>query len=176
MQCSNSIQSNNKLKQTILKQHYLLINLCLKINATGNPGCTLFNSECTISAGNTLRVGRGSRRNTTPVDSTRTQVRVQLPTSADNATLLAFAAERRAAAPLLPGSRRCRLISPAGAQQQTRRQRRAVEWSSNDLVHPIVVWVVTKWSKVNTTATTAAGALMRDATKCRLYTATQRLS
>jgi len=37
----------------------------------------------------------------------------------------------------------------------------------NDLVHPIVVWVVTIWSKVNTTA---AGALMRDATKCRLYT------
>ena len=48
--------------------------------------------------------------------------------------------------------------------------------SSNDLVHPIVLWVVTKWSKVNTTATTTAGALMRDATKCRLYTATQRLS
>jgi len=24
--------------------------------------------------------------------------------------------------------------------------------SSNDLVHPIVLWVVTKWSKVNTTA------------------------
>ena len=35
----------------------MLINLCLKINATGNPGCTLFNSECTISAGNTLRIG-----------------------------------------------------------------------------------------------------------------------
>ena len=30
-----------------------------KINATGNPGCTLFNSECTISAGNTLRIGAG---------------------------------------------------------------------------------------------------------------------
>ena len=45
------------LEQTIWKQHYLLINLCLKINATGNPGCTLFNSECTISAGNTLRIG-----------------------------------------------------------------------------------------------------------------------
>ena len=42
--------------------------------------------------------------------------------------------------------------------------------SSNDLVHPIVVWVVTIWSKVNTTTTTAAGALMRDATKCRCYT------
>ena len=28
-----------------------------KINATGNPGCTLFNTECTISAGNTLRIG-----------------------------------------------------------------------------------------------------------------------
>jgi len=30
-----------------------------KINATGNPGCSLFNSECTISAGNTLRIGPG---------------------------------------------------------------------------------------------------------------------
>jgi len=49
------------------------------------------------------------------------------------------------------------------------------ERSSDDLVHPIVLWVVTKRSKVNTTATTTAGALMRDATKCRLYTATQRL-
>ena len=28
-----------------------------KINATGNPGCTLFTSECTISARNTLRIG-----------------------------------------------------------------------------------------------------------------------
>jgi len=28
------------------------------MNATGNPGCTLFNSECTISAGNALRIGR----------------------------------------------------------------------------------------------------------------------
>jgi len=33
--------------------------LCLEINATGNPGCTLFNSECTISAENTLRIGPG---------------------------------------------------------------------------------------------------------------------
>ena len=33
------------------------------INATGNPGCTLFNSECTISAGNTLRIGAGSWSN-----------------------------------------------------------------------------------------------------------------
>ena len=39
--------------------------------------------------------------------------------------------------------------------------------SSNDFVHPIVVWVVTKWSKVNTMATTTAGALMRDATVYR---------
>jgi len=38
----------------------LLINLCLKINATGNPGCTLFNSECT--AGNTLRIGPAAMR------------------------------------------------------------------------------------------------------------------
>jgi len=30
-----------------------------KINATGNPGCTLFNSKCTISAKNTLRIGPG---------------------------------------------------------------------------------------------------------------------
>jgi len=30
------------------------------MNATGNPGCTLFNSECTISAGNTLRIGPGA--------------------------------------------------------------------------------------------------------------------
>jgi len=33
-----------------------------KINATGNPGSTLFNSECTISAGNTLRIGPDRRR------------------------------------------------------------------------------------------------------------------
>jgi len=39
------------------------------------------------------------------------QVCVQLPTPADNATLLAFAAERRAAA--APGGRRDRSISPA---------------------------------------------------------------
>jgi len=38
-----------------------------------------------------------------------------------NATLSASAAECRAAAPLLLGARRCRLISrPQGAQQQTR--------------------------------------------------------
>ena len=34
----------------------MLINLCLKINATINPGCTLFNLECTFSAKNTLRI------------------------------------------------------------------------------------------------------------------------
>jgi len=39
-----------------------------------------------------------------PID--RKQVSVELPTSADNETLLAFAAERRAAAPLLVGARR----------------------------------------------------------------------
>ena len=33
-----------------------------KINATGNPGCTFFNSECTISVGNTLRIGAGEGR------------------------------------------------------------------------------------------------------------------
>jgi len=47
-----------------------------------------------------------------------------------------------------------------------------VYWPSNDLVHPIVLWVVAKWYKVNMTATTTAGALMRDATKCQFYTAT----
>jgi len=44
------------------------------------------------------------------------QVCIQLPTSALNVTLLAFAAERRAAAPLLVGARRrrrSRSISPA---------------------------------------------------------------
>jgi len=56
------------------------------------------------------------------------QVCIQLPTSALNVTLLAFAAERRAAAPLLVGARRrrrCRSIStfysPHGAQQQAHR-------------------------------------------------------
>ena len=59
MSCTNSVQSNNKLEQTSWKQHYFLIklNLCLKINATGNPGCTLCNSGCTVSAENTLRIG-----------------------------------------------------------------------------------------------------------------------
>ena len=45
--------------------------------------------------------------------TSETSLCVQLPTSAVNATLLAFAAERRAAAPLLLGPRRSRLISPA---------------------------------------------------------------
>ena len=58
------------------------------------------------------------------------QVCVQLPTSADKVTLLAFAAESRAAAPLLLGADRAaidRCLLPAGAEQQTRRppQRRA---------------------------------------------------
>jgi len=44
------------------------------------------------------------------------QVCVQLPTSADNTTLLAFAADRHVAvAPLLLGGRRCRLTP--GPQQ-----------------------------------------------------------
>jgi len=58
------------------------------------------------------------------------QVCIQLPTSALNVTLLAFAAERRAAAPLLVGARRrrrCRSIStfysPHGAQQQATARR-----------------------------------------------------
>ena len=80
MYCTNSIQSNDKLEQTSSKQHYLLINLCLKINATGNPECTLFNSECTISAGNTLRIGTVAytynrrsliKLHSSPVQSTR---------------------------------------------------------------------------------------------------------
>jgi len=40
------------------------------------------------------------------------------------------------------------------SRQRWGEERRAL---SNDLVHPIVLWVVTKWSKVNTTAATAAG-------------------
>jgi len=36
-----------------------------KINATGNPRYTLFNSECTISAGNTLRIGPDKNSRTT---------------------------------------------------------------------------------------------------------------
>ena len=50
------------------------------------------------------------------------QVGVQLPTSAVDATLLAFAAERRAAAPLLLTAGRAavgRYLCPSGAQQQT---------------------------------------------------------
>ena len=38
-----------------------------KINATGNPGCTLFNSDCTISAGNTLRIGAAEYTDRTSV-------------------------------------------------------------------------------------------------------------
>ena len=53
------------------------------------------------------------------------QVCVELPTSADNVTLPAFAGKRRAAAPLLLGARRPPLsidiCCPHGAQQQTRR-------------------------------------------------------
>jgi len=60
------------------------------------------------------------------------QVRVQLPTSAVNVTLLAFAAEHRAAALLLLGARRSPLsidIScPHGAQQQTCH----MLWSTDD--------------------------------------------
>jgi len=43
------------------------------------------------------------------------RVCVQHSTAAVNMTLLAFAAERRAAAPLLLGARRCRSICPARA-------------------------------------------------------------
>jgi len=52
---------------------------------------------------------------TEPTASTQTRLRLQLPTSAVNVTLLAFAAERRAAAPLLHGARRCPSLSPARA-------------------------------------------------------------
>jgi len=41
------------------------------------------------------------------------QACVQLSTPAVNASLLAFAAERRAEAPLLLGARRCRSMYPA---------------------------------------------------------------
>ena len=54
------------------------------------------------------------------------QVCVQLPTSADNTTLLAFAADRHVAvAPLLLGGRRCRLY--AGHTADTRRAAAAVD-------------------------------------------------
>jgi len=46
------------------------------MNATGNPGCTLFNSECTISAGNTLRIGPVTDRGN----------RLQRPQALDSAT------------------------------------------------------------------------------------------
>jgi len=36
----------------------------------------------------------------------------------------------------------------------SRHERQWICGSSNDLVHPIVLWVVAKWYKVNTTATT----------------------
>jgi len=61
---------------------------------------------------------------------TQKQVRAQLPTSAVNVTLLAFAAERRAAAPLLVGVRRLPRPAPPlsidisglhDAQQQSHR-------------------------------------------------------
>jgi len=52
----------------------------------------------------------------------------------------------------------------------------ALQVEFNGLVRPVVVGVVTIWSMVNTTARRRGRALMRDATKCRLYTATQRLS
>jgi len=58
------------------------------------------------------------------------------------------------------------LRSPVGGKEAPTFTRKLHARSSNDSVHPIVVWVVTKWSKVNTATTTAAGALMRDATKC----------
>ena len=57
------------------------------------------------------------------------------------------------------------LRSPAGGKEAPTFTRKLHARSSNDLVHPIVLWVVTKWSKVNTATTTTAGALMRDATK-----------
>jgi len=84
-----------------------------KINATGNPGCTLFNSECTISAGNTLGIV------TAPVDRSRSFKLVcvqprQLGCQHDTARICC----------LTPccGARRCRSIyifCPQGAQQQT---------------------------------------------------------
>jgi len=46
-----------------------------------------------------------------------------------------------------------------GRPRLRRRSTARLERSCNDAVHPIVLWVVTKWSKVNTTATTTAGGV-----------------
>jgi len=79
------------------------------------------------------------------------QVCIQLPTSALNVTLLAFAAERRAAAPLLVGARRrrrCRSIStfysPHGAQQQAHRtpRLRSNDGTDRQKDHRITLFVV----------------------------------
>ena len=65
------------------------------------------------------------------------------------------------------GTRGGESVGTGGSRREEQGILAADEWSSNDSVQPIVLWVVTKWSKVNTaTTTTAAGALMRDATKC----------
>ena len=68
--------------------------------------------------------------------SSTIRVCVQLPSSAVNETLPAFAAERRAAAPLLLGTRRLPLsinISrPRGARQQTRRTPRMLSSDGTD--------------------------------------------
>ena len=42
MECTNSIQSNNKLELTSWKQHYLLINLCLKNKCHWKSGVHIF--------------------------------------------------------------------------------------------------------------------------------------
>jgi len=79
------------------------------------------------------------------------QVCIQLPTSALNVTLLAFAAERRAAAPLLVGARRrrrCRSIStfysPHGALQQAHRtpRLRSNDGTDRQKYHRITLFVV----------------------------------
>ena len=51
------MQSNNKLEQTSWKQHYLLINLCLKMNATGNSGAHFLIRSAQLVRGNALRIG-----------------------------------------------------------------------------------------------------------------------
>jgi len=79
---------------------------------------------------NEQRTAAAARRSST------IRVCVQLPSSAENETPPAFAAERRAAAPLLLGTRRLPLsinISrPHGAQQQTRRTLRLLSSDGTD--------------------------------------------
>ena len=89
----------------------MLINLCLKINATGNPGCTLLNSECTISAGNTLRIGPGDHHRFCEVTSRYVSVCVcQSPRGGDvAATMRRRDRQTPGPAPLRCGAQRVHL-------------------------------------------------------------------